>query len=329
MASTEKAKSRDLVPVRTSAEIVVAPPAVEHDPHLVEDWLAGKSERTRQAYAGDLRRFASWAGVSDLDAAARKLLAAGPRGARHLVLGYRGYLEGRGLSPATINRALAALRSVVELARDGGVIDWSLNVKGLKARAYRDTRGPSRDQVSLILSAADRHWDSAKAARDGALLRLLYGLALRRSEAVELDVGHLDLTTSRVAVLGKGQHDRYLLTLPLPVLAALTRWLERHPDPSPGTPLFTALDRRTGSDVLRLSARSVARVLQAHCRAVGVCEFAPHALRHAAITHALDATGGDVRRVRAYSRHARLDTLTIYDDHRTNGAAEIAALVAL
>ncbi|MFC1482553.1 integrase, partial [Myxococcota bacterium] len=106
-------------------------------------------------------------------------------------------------------------------------------------------------------------------------------------------------------------------------------WLEFHPDPSPGTPLFTALDRRTGSDVLRLSARSVARVLQAHCRAAGVCEFAPHALRHAAITHALDATNGDVRRVRAYSRHARLDTLTIYDDHRTNGAAEVASLVAL
>lgn len=323
----EKGAAKDIVP-RDDFEILQHPPP-EHDPHLIEDWLASKSERTRRAYAGDLQRFGVWAGAAGLDSAARELLAAGPRGARHLVLGYRGHLEGRGLSPATINRALAALRSVVNLARDGGVIDWSLNVKGLKARAYRDTTGPSRDQIAAILKVADSLRDPAKAARDGALLRLLYGLALRRSEVVELDVHHLDLEVSRVAVLGKGQHDRDLLTLPLPVFAALIRWLERHPDTSPNTPLFVPLDRFTGKSVKRLSSRSVARVLRAHCRAAGVREVAPHALRHAAITHALDATGGDVRRVRAFSRHSKIETVVVYDDRRLDGAAEVAALVAL
>ena len=321
--------SQALVAPRIHAEVVPRPPP-EQDPHLVDDWLASKSERTRRAYAGDLRRFAQWAGVADLDAAAREMLAAGPRGARHLVLGYRGHLEGKGLSPATINRALAALRSVVELARDGGVIDWSLNVKGLKARSYRDTKGPSRDQVATILKAADEHRNPVKAARDGALLRLLYGLALRRSEAIGLDVRHVDRETGKVWVQGKGKHDREPLTTPAPIQQALAKWIEvRHPDPNPDTPLFVALDRCTGTAIRRLTPRSVAWILERYCRVAHTIKVTPHGLRHGAITHALDATRGDVRRVRAFSRHAKIETVVVYDDRRLDGAAEVAALVAL
>ena len=328
LSKKEKGTAGVLVP-RDDSEIVRHPPP-ENDPHLIEDWLASKSERTRRAYAGDLQRFAEWAGLADLDSAAREMLAAGPRGARHLVLGYRGHLEGRGLSPATINRALAALRSVVELARDGGVIDWSLNVKGLKARAYRDTKGPSRDQVATILKAADGHPNDRKASRDGALLRLLYGLALRRSEAVGLDVRHVDSEAGEVWVQGKGKHDREPLTTPTPIQQALARWIVvHHPDPSPDTPLFVALDRCTGTTIRRLTPRSVAWILERYCRVAHTIKVTPHGLRHGAITHALDATRGDVRRVRAFSRHAKIETVVVYDDRRLDGAAEIAALVAL
>lgn len=109
---------------------------------------------------------------------------------------------------------------------------------------------------------------------------------------------------------------------------ALARWLVIRPDPSQDTPVFIALDRSTGATVKRLTPRSVARVLKAHCRAGGG-EVAPHAIRLAAITHALDATGGDVRKVRAFSRHAKIETLSVYDDSRTDRAAEVAALVAM
>ncbi|MDY0001364.1 MAG: tyrosine-type recombinase/integrase [Polyangia bacterium] len=216
---------------------------------------------------------------------------------------------------------------MTELARDGGLIDWSLHVRGLPSRAYRDTRGPSRDQVAAILRAADADRNPTRAARDGALLRLLYGLALRRSEVVGLDVCHLDLEGARIAILGKGKHDRELMTLPLPVVAALTRWLDNHPEPGPESPLFVALDRASRGH--RLSDRSVDRLVKAHCRTAEVRACSPHALRHAAITHALDATSGDVRRVRAFSRHARLETLTLYDDNRLDGAGAVAALVAM
>jgi integrase/recombinase XerC len=60
-----------------------------------------------------------------------------------MVLGYRSHLVDRKLSPATINRRLAALRSLVKLGRTLGVITCTLEVPNLKAQAYRDDLPPS------------------------------------------------------------------------------------------------------------------------------------------------------------------------------------------
>lgn len=307
----------------TSTAIALATVA---DDTLVSDWLATKSPRTRTAYAGDLGRFAEYLGA-ELRVAVAELLGAGSRAARHTVIEYRKTLLERALSPATINRALAALRSVVELARTTGIIDWSLEVANVRARAYRDTRGPVRTEVAAMLRSADAETDRVTAARNGALLRLLYGLALRRAEAAELNIEHVDLAGRTVSVRGKGYCDRAPLTLPARVCDAVRAWLSVHPAPAPDAPLFVALDRAHRGG--RLTDRSIARVVESTCEAAGVRVVSPHALRHAAITHALDATGGDVRKVRAFSRHAKLETLVTYDDNRRDGAGAVAELVAL
>jgi integrase/recombinase XerC len=52
-------------------------------------------------------------------------------------------------------------------------------------------------------------------------------------------------------------------------------------------------------------------------------DLSPHRLRHTAITMALDMSKGDVRKVKRLSRHARLETLQIYDDNRTDMQGEI------
>ena len=54
----------------------------------------------------------------------------------------------------------------------------------------------------------------------------------------------------------------------------------------------------------------------------------PHGLRHAAITEALDATGGDVRAVQRFSRHRSLATLQLYDDSRQDLGGQVAHKVA-
>ena len=94
---------------------------------------------------------------------------------------------------------------------------------------------------------------------------------------------------------------------------------------TPRRPLFVNLDRRGRAG--RLSGTAVYLLVRALGRKVGLT-VRPHGLRHAAITAALDLTNGNVRAVRSFSRHARLDTLNLYDDRRTDLAGAVAALVA-
>src|SRR5207248_2530037 len=140
----------------------------------------------------DLADFAGWAGVPTPAEGARLLLSAGPGPANEAALGYRGHLLGRGLAPATVNRRLAALRSLVKLARALGMSAWALEVEGVRAEAYRDTRGPGAEGFRRLLGALAGR-PGAKAVRDRAILRLLYDLGLRREEVCRLDVEDLDL----------------------------------------------------------------------------------------------------------------------------------------
>jgi integrase/recombinase XerC len=56
--------------------------------------------------------------------------------------------------------------------------------------------------------------------------------------------------------------------------------------------------------------------------------MSPHRIRHSAITAALDATGGDARKVQKLSRHKNLNTLMIYDDNRRQHQAEVTGILA-
>jgi integrase/recombinase XerC len=55
--------------------------------------------------------------------------------------------------------------------------------------------------------------------------------------------------------------------------------------------------------------------------------MSPHRIRHSAITAALEATNGNVRKVQKLSRHKKLDTLMLYDDNRANMQGEVSSLL--
>jgi integrase/recombinase XerC len=123
------------------------PPSLASPAHqrLLSAFLSGRSPRTLHAYGADLADFALWAGAADAADAARRLLAAGLGAANEAALNYRNALVGRGLAPATVNRRLAALRSLLQLARTLGLSAWSLEVAGVRGQTLRDTRGPGRE----------------------------------------------------------------------------------------------------------------------------------------------------------------------------------------
>jgi len=335
--------ARALVDARPQSYPQFAPEALATGDALLAAFLAGRSPLTLRAYRRDLEDFRRVMGVPTVAHAAALLLAHGHGAANGLALAYRADLIGRGLAAATINRRLAALRSLVKIARTLGLVPWALEVTNVRSQGYRDTRGPGDAGYRQLLAVLDRRRGPA-AQRDRAAVRLLFDLALRRGEVVSLDVAHLDLAAgisgqpAVVHVLGKGQTERVPLTLPEPTRAALAAWLAVR-GAAPG-PLFVNFDRARKGPVegkgaegaegggRRLTGRSLHRIVRALGEEAGLKEVRPHGLRHAAITAALDRTGGDIRAVQRFSRHRDVRVLTVYDDNREDLAGQVARLVA-
>jgi integrase/recombinase XerC len=306
---------------------VPAPPAGALDAtqaqRLLRAFLACRSPATLRAYGRDVADFAAFCSAPTADAAAARLLAHGPGPANELALLYRAHLAERGLSPATVNRRLAALRSLVKLARALGLVGWALEVPGPRSESYRDTRGPGAAAYRRLLARlAGRA--GPKALRDAAVLRLLYDLGLRRVEVCRLDLADFDGDGPAVMVLGKGRSEKARLSLPPATAAAVAGWLAARPaGDSPA--LFVRLDR--GGRGGRLDGGSVYRLVRELGEGEGV-RARPHGLRHSAITAALDAFAGDVRKVQRFSRHRKLDTLLRYDDARRDDAGEVSRRLA-
>lgn len=293
---------------------------------LVERFLNRRKATTQRNYADALKDFRRFVGAeTDIDAA-RALLAHGHGAANVTADSYRQELLRRGLSSGTVNTRLAALRSLVAMAGLAGMVPWKLEITSEKHEAYRDTRGPGTDGFRAMLAAVEGL--HAKATRDRALLHLMYDLALRRAEVVALDVEDVDFQAGTVSVVGKGKTQAAPLTLPGPTRAALADWVAVRPDVTDRErrrPLFTNCDRAQKGD--RLTGTAVFYLVRSLGEKVGL-KTRPHGIRHAAITAALDATKGDVRAVRRFSRHAKLETLNVYDDNRTDMGGQVAALVA-
>jgi integrase/recombinase XerC len=193
----------------------------------------------------------------------------------------------------------------------------------VKVQAYRDTAGPGNFGYRLLVAELERD-HRTKAVRDLAIVRLLFDRALRRAEVCSLDLEHVDLDRNRIAVLGKGASEREWLTIAEPTKVALEAWLERRGQ-QPGA-LFTNLDRaRKGNG--RITGEAVRRLVQRLGDRIGQ-RVRPHGLRHAAVTVALDRTGGDVRAVQKFSRHASVQTVLRYDDNRADKGGEITRIVA-
>ena len=297
------------------------PSSVQVD--LVSAFLAGRAASTLRSYSKDLEDFAVFTGHASSREAAAALVSLSQGGANAVALGYKSHMMERGLAPSTVNRRLAAVRSLVKLARTLGFIPWSLDVEGLRHEPYRDTRGPGREGFVKLVDALEGRLDD-KARRDRAIVRLLFDVALRREEVVRLDLVDVDLVEGFILVTGKGKREPVRITLPDETKAVLAAWLEARGHEA--GPLFTSFDR-AGKGSGRLTGTAVYQIIRGLGLKTGQ-KVRPHGLRHASITLALDLLQGDVRSVQRFSRHADLRTLNRYDDARVDMAGEIAKRVA-
>lgn len=309
--------------------------------------LTALAPGTRRAYSDGLNRFTAWfAGwlphappqvaaalatnrPSDHSwwSAVTCLLRSGPLVASTVVATF-GSSRAAGKAPATIALRLAATRWPFRLAYDAGIVAWQLRVRSPKVEPYKDTAGPGLDGVRRLFVIAQKSKKPLIAARDVALVHLLFTCALRREEASALRVQHY--RDGRLWIKAKGKSERVPITLPDDVRHAIERYLALRSPVDLDAPLLashtpdntrTGDGRLTGSGIwqrLLVLARKAKLDLRA-CR--------PHGLRHAAITAALDATR-DPRVVQRFSRHAKLDTVMRYDDNRADLGGAVAVQLA-
>jgi integrase len=181
---------------------------------VLEAWLKGRKATTLATYKAALKDFAAFLAVPTEAAAVDALVGCDHGTANWLALSYRANMAERGLSSATTNLRLAAIRSMVKVARQIGRISSALYIQRPKSEPYRDTRGPGLDGWRSMLAEARRRADRPAGKRDLALILLMHDRGLRRGECVALDLVDVDLEHGTIAIVGKGHTEVGPVTVP-------------------------------------------------------------------------------------------------------------------
>ena len=189
-----------------------------------------------------------------------------------------------------------------------------------------DTKGPGLSAFKRMMNVATDQ-NEMKAARDRAILRLLFDLALRATELVDLDRAHVEFEQKRISIKGKGRTQRQFLSIPSTSLAALKDWIAIRGE-NPG-PLFSNLVRDVRKRK-RLSRVGLYELIRGLGEDVEV-KTRPHGIRHLSISEACKVAqnnGYALEEVMDHSRHKSVSTLMIYRDRERDTQGAISTLVS-
>ena len=259
--------------------------------------------RTRETYERALDELVRFVEDKRLPADATKL--------SHVMLrAFLAELSRRGNGNATIARKLATLRAFYKYLRRIGVASASPAARLDTPKVVKPLpRFLTVDEAKNVVEAPGE--DLARAeplrVRDAAMLELLYGGGIRVSELAGLVLGSVDRTARRMRVMGKGRKER-IVPYGAPAAVALEAWIEARSTllTEPTDALFL------GARGTVLTVRQIQNVVRRYgALGAGRSDLHPHALRHTAATHLLDA-GADLRAIQELLGHASLSTTQRY-----------------
>src|ERR1022692_2682188 len=230
------------------------------------------------------------------------------------VSAWRVALEARGLGSVSINVRITAVRKLAVEAADNGLLAPELpagitRVKGAKSIGVRVGNWLSVQRAQRLLNAPDV--TKKKGLRDRAMLAILLGCGLRRSEVAALTLKHIQQRDNRWCIVDLvGKHGR-VRTIPVPtwVKVAVDAWTaaagltEGH--------VLRPVGR--GDRVLgeRMTEKVVWQLLQPYARAAGVPGIAPHDLRRSC-AKMCRAAGGELEQIQLLLGHASVQTTERY-----------------
>jgi integrase/recombinase XerC len=293
----------------------VSVPVVSSDDLWAEFGQLKIADSTRKQYVKAIENFCQFAyNGSATPVTISEFLDLDRYAAIEMVLRYRRHSIDKKLAPSTINVRLAAIKSLVDMARKLGKTTIDLgDIESIPSESYRDTRGISVEQFKSMLAAIDS--STPIGVRDYAIMLLFWGNALRRGEIASANIEDFVPQQQKLTILGKGKRAKVAIDLTDSVSYALEEWLNFHPCNLPGQPLIVSLSHNCYGG--RIAGDSIYRIVQGYAEAAGIeRRVSPHRLRHSSITAFLDASGGNLRAAQALSRHRNQNTLNLYDDNR-------------
>ena len=302
----------------------------------------GASEHTLRAYSREVRGFADFLTETLGEGAAMSSVEHGH------IRAYMGTLLDKGLTKASVARALAAIRSWFKWAAKGGLVESNpaLLVSTPKLPKHLP-RVPSMEEVNRVLDSlgagvgekfashssrkvrgmngapdggGEGEESSAWPERERVIFELLYGCGIRNSELVGLDMDAMHWRDDAIRVFGKGKKER-LVPLGDAAAEAVRAYLPLRQAKLEAAglgklvhdgPLLIRLRVGVAGGGARLTTRSVGRIVKSIALSRGLAaDVHPHTLRHAFGTHMLEE-GADLRAIQEMLGHERLSTTQRY-----------------
>ncbi len=266
--------------------------------------LKGASANTLSAYSADVAGFLAFMSEHKGELQGLAPLA-------RITVGdmrsWMAFTRGKDVGSRSLARKLSAVKSFYR---------WLSEREGFEPTAVLSTRSPkfqrklprplaedaAKDMIATVEMQSATPW---VAARDQAVITLLYGCGLRISEALSLSGRDLPIGDA-LRIMGKGGKERMVPVLPA-ARDAVEAYLRLVPyETGPDDPVFKGV--RGG----KLSPRMVQKVVEKTRMQLGLPASAtPHAMRHSFATHLLNA-GGDLRAIQELLGHASLSTTQAY-----------------
>jgi integrase/recombinase XerD len=283
----------------STALATIQPAFTDSERLALAGYLAGYRGLTREAYALDLRQFATWCRARSLSLFSLR---------RADIESFARQLEANGRARATVTRRLCTIAGFYKYAIEEELLDHSPAAHVRRPRVDYESHAAALDRSGLgaLLVAA-----GLGPPTEHALISLLASNGLRVSEATGAGIEHLGLERGHwtLTITRKGSK---VVTIPLAPRTA--RAIDLAIGERTGGAVFLAADGR------RIDRHGAGRLVRKVARRAGIAKaVTPHTLRHAFITAALDA-GVPLRDVQEAASHA--DPRTTMRPERARGSLD-------
>jgi site-specific recombinase XerD len=223
-------------------------------------------------------------------------------------------LEARGLGSISINVRITAVRKLAVEAADNGLLAPKLasriaRIKGVRSKGVRVGNWLSIRQAQELLNTPDVR--TTKGLRDRAILAVLLGCGLRRSEVAALTFGHVQQRDGRWCIVDLVGKQGRVRTVPMATWTkvAIDAW-------TVATGLtqgfvFRPVNRRDVICGQRMSEKVIWQILRPYAHAAGLAGIAPHDLRRSC-AKMCRAAGGELEQIQLLLGHASVQTTERY-----------------